>query len=207
MEKQRGGWRVSAGMKTNWRILGKRNAFRQCYSVRGSGGSRARRGWSTFPQLCGGTPRLLWCRYPEATQICVSPWAALFAAPPATEVGDKNRNFVMLSVFYGSRQVTTRRVLFTLENFTSAHNAGGQKDDCFTNRLLNKWRWRCRWLIQRHSKGKNDAEKPLWNNWNPLWRENRCHSNWQWHFRFQDLTKNTLKHFPHKEQNATVLCF
>lgn len=37
------------------------------------GGLRVHRGWSTCLQLCGGTPRLLWCRYPEATQTCVAP--------------------------------------------------------------------------------------------------------------------------------------
>lgn len=45
---------------------------------------RVHRGWSTCLQLCGGTPRLLWCRYPEATQICVAPWGALSSGHAAT---------------------------------------------------------------------------------------------------------------------------
>lgn len=54
------------------------------------GGPRVRREWSTCLQLCGGTPRLLWCRYPEATQICVAPSAAPSAARAAT--GERRRD-------------------------------------------------------------------------------------------------------------------
>lgn len=36
-------------------------------------GPRVHQRLSTCLQLCGGTPRLLWCRYPEATQTCVAP--------------------------------------------------------------------------------------------------------------------------------------
>lgn len=55
-------------------------------------GPRVRREWSTCLQLCGGTPRLLWCRYPEATQICVAPSAAPSAARAATgEGGERER--------------------------------------------------------------------------------------------------------------------
>lgn len=56
----------------------------------GREGPRVRREWSTCLQLCGGTPRLLWCRYPEATQICVAPSAAPSAARAAT--GERRRD-------------------------------------------------------------------------------------------------------------------
>lgn len=55
-------------------------------------GPRVHRGWSTCLQLCGGTPRLLWCRYPEATPICVASWVALSAAHAATvRITEKNK--------------------------------------------------------------------------------------------------------------------
>lgn len=74
------------------RILGMREG-RRSHPSRGSGGGgpRVRREWSTCLQLCGGTPRLLWCRYPEATQICVAPSAAPSAARAATGEGERER--------------------------------------------------------------------------------------------------------------------
>lgn len=55
--------------------------------------SKVHHGWSTCLQLCGGTPRLLWCRYPEATQICVAPWAALSSGHAATVRLDSEDSF------------------------------------------------------------------------------------------------------------------
>lgn len=55
--------------------------------------SRVHHGWSTCLQLCGGTPRLLWCRYPEATQICVAPLAALSSGHAATVRLDSEDSF------------------------------------------------------------------------------------------------------------------
>lgn len=51
-------------------VEGRRGSWTKSRQVTGP---RVHRGWSTCLQLCGGTPRLLWCRYPEATQICVAP--------------------------------------------------------------------------------------------------------------------------------------
>lgn len=72
--------------------------------------SKAHRGWSTFLPLYSGTPRLLWCRYPEAARTCVSPWAALFAARAAAV---RRRNEILSGSFQSAEQ---RKACFLNQN-------------------------------------------------------------------------------------------